>query len=357
MTLMVSVLMFLIAVSPLQSRTGQARPSRGAMLFPIGQNNLTVSDLSISVFSDLALTEYVIVNPGKAMECRLALECLPSVGTEPGTPASLDGVLLTCNEKPVTVTYSSRAALEEQLKIRLPSFEGASILHANVVLKEWVNRLSTAYRLPALQGDDAMGILYRTISLRNADQCGRCTPRFTVRFYPDYDLPFAASSGGDSDRWVVHTDGPFGKHRTGPGFMLRNGFVELQTESAPLPRQIQFSFPSAGSAPALDRFYNSDGDPLISSCFTLRSALVGQEWNAALAGVRQGLAGFSKEQLRFLRNLVYAFYGYEFKDPEVLRQFGTSCGYVVDPLHRQGAIRFKEQDSVMVELLAGASGQ
>ncbi len=357
MALRVTVLMLLIAASPLPSQTEQARPSRGAILFPVGQNNLAMSDLSITVFSDLVLTEYTIVNPGKSAEYLLALECLPGTGQEPGTPASLEGMLLTGNDQAVPVTYSSRTALEEKLKIRLPPLEGASVLYANVMLREGANRLTTTYRLPVLRGDDAIDILYRTISLRNAGQWGTCTPRFRVRYYPDYGLPFAVSNGGGSIRWVAHTDGPSGKSATGSELLLRNGYVELQTENAPLPGQVQFSFPSARSVPALDRFYNGDGDPLISSYFSLRNALSGQEWNAALAGVRKELTGFTKPQLRFMRNLVYALYGYEFKDPELLRSFGSRYWYVVDPLRRQGAIRFDEPDRVMVDLLVAASGE
>ena len=70
-----------------------------------------------------------------------------------------------------------------------------------------------------------------------------------------------------------------------------------------------------------------------------------------LPGVRKELARFTKQQLRFMINFVYAMYGYEFRDPEVLREFQGHYWYVVDPLQRQDAIRFAEPDRVMVELL------
>jgi hypothetical protein len=344
------IIIFLTSTYSLGAQTSPVLPSQGGILFPIVSSGISLNELSIEVFTDLARMQYILTTNNSG-DYYFALECLPEVGQEPTYPAALDGVYLTCNVNPIPVTFSGSNTPDPKIIEQIKSKITGSALIVKIPLLAGVNHIDISYKLEPLRGDDAIDILYQTVSLRNAKYWGNAIPRIHVIYYPIYGLPFTVTKFGDTIKWATHTSSDFGISSDQSTIFLRNGYLELNAENVRLPDQLQFSFPSAYSIPALNRFYNTSDNPLILSYFTMRNSFIGQEWNQTLANVRQKLSILSKQELRFMRNFVYAFYGYKFSDPELLSTFSKYYWYVVDPLLRQGSIRMDETDRIMLELI------
>ena len=157
----------------------------------------------------------------------------------------------------------------------------------------------------------------------------RFRPGATHRVRNTYKLAYTTDSGGRLyAEYILKTgglwhDGTIGRSKLkvildDPGFLLEKGKPEEAFQTTPKGHEMSIKNGNIIIEWDLKNFKPTED---LMAVFKKGNAVLGIDYNELL--YRENFSGYSKEELRRIRNLPYALNGYIFKDPELKKYYDS----------------------------------